>query len=199
MKCNKTVDRIQVIWNMIGGEEMIDALITGRAKIEVKLTKVILSSLGTTNTSATDEKFIAKEKFVMNSKEVRFHGIWENFNEWYLTGDGVVDEVMGAQSICFADLTQDCADSLIIKEFGGEKKSETTLAELYDLLKKQGNGEDGVLLTNGRANIFYIKNIFGVLCVVDVYWCSVGWSVHSDSFGGISIRENDARVFSRKS
>ena len=40
---------------------------------------------------------------------------------------------------------------------------ETTLAQLYALLERQGRGEDGVLLVNGAANIFYIRDINRVL------------------------------------
>jgi hypothetical protein len=64
---------------------------------------------------------------------------------------------------------------------GGEAKVETTLTELWDMLKKQPKGEDGDLLINGYANIFYIKDAEGVLRAVLVHWFAAGWFVSADS------------------
>ena len=35
-KDNTTIDRIQAVWNMIGGDEIVDRLIAGTAKLVVE-------------------------------------------------------------------------------------------------------------------------------------------------------------------
>ena len=67
-------------------------------------------------------------------------------------------------------------------------------------MEKQGNkGEDGILLNNGYANIFYIKDQNGVLRPVGVYWCDDGWLVSAYSVGRPSRWDAGGRVFSRNS
>ena len=51
------------------------------------------------------------------------------------------------------------------------------LAYLWELLTKQPNGEEGMLLTNGHANIFYIRDTDDTPWVVSADWRSIGWCV----------------------
>ena len=55
---------------------------------------------------------------------------------------------------------------------------ETSLAQLFALLERQGKGEDGVLLVNGLVNIFYVRDINGVLSAAHVMWSSDGWLLY---------------------
>jgi len=198
MKNNQTVDKIQAIWNMVGGEEMVDALIQGRAKLEVKLVQ-ILNWIGTTTISATTEKFVAKDKFRKDSKEVKFYGIWNNFTEWFLSGNGKIEEPIDEKELRYGKLIKSSVDGPIVEELGGEAKAETTLTELHDLLKKQANGEEGDLLTNGYANIFYVKDTSGVLRAVYVYWYGGCWDVRARSVEDPHGWLVGSRVFSRNS
>ena len=52
-------------------------------------------------------------------------------------------------------LTQNSVDAPILAEL--EDKAVTSLSTLWILLEKQGNGEEGSLLTTGFANILYIS------------------------------------------
>ena len=194
MKNNQTIDRIQAIWNMVGGDEVVDTLIGGRAKLRVDLVK-ILNWIGTTTTSATTERFVAKEKFVKDSKEVEFYRIWDNFTNWFLADDGKIEEPINKQTLRHGNLTKGSIDGPIIEELGGETKAETTLTELWDMLKKQPKGEDGDLLTNSYANIFYIKDTEGVLRAVFVDWHGVGWFVDADSVEYSNEWAPGSRVF----
>lgn len=63
----------------------------------------------------------------------------------------------------------------------GEDKEETTLTHLHQLLKVQGNGQKGTLLTNGYANIFYICDISGILWAVYADWYVDGWRLSAFS------------------
>jgi len=50
---------------------------------------------------------------------------------------------------------------------------------MFSPMEKQKNGEDGVLLNNGYANIFYIRDQNGVLRAVRVYWDDGSWRVYA--------------------
>ncbi len=180
------------------GENGPNLLLQGKLKIEA-IKDSILNLISTTKTSATTEKFVAKEKFRKDSKEVKFYGIWDNFTNWFLAGDSKTEEPLGEQELRYGNLNRNSVDGPIIEELGGEAKAETTLTELYDLLKKQASGEEGVLLTNGYANIFYIRDTSDVLRAVSVDWHAGGWSVFA-----LSVEDPDdwgagRRVFSRNS
>lgn len=193
---NLDLGTIEAVFNKLGGMEGAKAFLRGAVEIVVKK---ILDTLGTTTTSATTEKFVARDKFRKDSKEVKFYGIWDNFTNWFLAGTGKIEEPIGAQTLRYGKLTKSSVDGPIIEELGGEAKAETTLTELYDLLKKQANGEDGVLLTNGYANIFYIRDASGVLRGVNVHWFDDGWGVGASPVDDPSEWFGGCQVFSRNS
>ncbi len=90
-------------------------------------------------------------------------------------------------------------DGPIIAELGGEAKAETTLTEIYDLMDRQSEGREGVLLNNGWANIFYVKDLAGVLRAVGVRWDDAGWRVFADSVEDPTEWYAGRQVFSRNS
>lgn len=180
------------------GENGPILLLQGRLKIEVNK-ESILNWIGTTKTSATTERFVAKNKFVKDSKEIKFYGIGNNFDYWFLSGNSKVEEPLGEQELRYADWIKESLDRPIIKELGGEAIAETTLTELFSLLKKQPKGEDGDLLTNGYSNIFYIKDTEGVLRSVAVLWIDGGWNVHAVLVERLYKWFVGDRVFSRNS
>ncbi|MDD2657106.1 MAG: hypothetical protein PHD04_00370 [Candidatus Pacebacteria bacterium] len=63
----------------------------------------------------------------------------------------------------------------ILAPVGGA--SETTLAHLWERLKRQGAGQEGELLVKGSKNIAYIRDANGRLWAVDVHWSGghPGW------------------------
>lgn len=162
----------------------------------------ILELVSTVVVSATTSKFIAKDKFVVNTKRnapVKISAVWDNFTSWFLSGDGKTEDPISEQTLRYHKLRQPSVDGPIIAELGGEVKAETTLSEMFSLMEKQKNGEDGVLLNNGYANIFYIKDQKGVLRAVYVYWYVGGWYVHADSVENPSRWRGGDQVFSRNS
>lgn len=187
---------IEALINKLGGIEGAKTFLRGTVEIVVRK---ILDMLGTTTTSATTEKFVAKDKFREDSQEVKFYGIWDNFTNWFLDGNGKIEEPLGEQVLRYGNLTKNSVDGPIIEELGCEAKAETTLTELYDLLKKQANGEEGDLLTNGYANIIYVRDISGVLRAVSVAWDGVGWRVYARSVEVPRDWRAGIRVFSRNS
>jgi hypothetical protein len=88
-----------------------------------------------------------------------------------------------------------CDEDIRFKLGGGH---ETDLPGLLSLLGQQPEGEKGVLLTNGRANIFYIKDCTGAVRVVSVDWRVDGWCLYSRGLGDRRWYDG-RRVFARNS
>ena len=93
-----------------------------------------------------------------------------------------------------AELMQDLTDEKIETSLGGEHFFEETAlcAIITDLIDKQPEGKEGVLLNNGYANLFY------TVCVVSVRWVSGyrRWDVRTWHRDGRRWLAGD-RVFSR--
>jgi len=70
---------------------------------------------------------------------------------------------------------------------------------MFALMAEQGNGEDGILLTNGYANIFYIRDINGVFWAVYCCWDGDDWCVNANSVGNPNGWSSGNQVFSRNS
>lgn len=197
-KNNETPDLVQAIWNMIGGEKVARALVSGRAKLEVTMIQIIYW-LDTTKTSATTEKFVAKDKFKLKKDGGICSYFSENFQNWFLAGDGKIENPLGEQTLRYSELIQSSQNDRIIEELGGKAKAETTLAEMFDLMDKQSDGNKGVLFINSWANIFYIKDLRGELRAVDLRWRDGGWRVYANSVGDPFDWGAGGRVFSRNS
>ncbi len=166
---------------------------------EIVKTKFIVWLGKTIEVPATQESFVAKEKFQRNSTEVKFNKILENFRQWFLTSDGKIEEPMSPQTLRYGKLVHYTSNDLIIKELGGEVKAETALTELWHLLRLQAKGQDGILLTNGYANIFYVRDTEAVLRVLRVNWYGGGWVVDTLSVECSRGWSEGRRVFSRNS
>ena len=128
--------------------------------------------LNTMTVPATAERFIARNEFVVKSTRVKICWLSNDFKSWFL---GKIEEPIGETTLRYWKLRKGSLDSLIIAKLGGRTKAETTLAEMFSLMKRQRNGEKGVLLTNGLVNIFYIHDINGVLRAVSIWWDDGGW------------------------
>ena len=164
--------------------------------------ELLLDLVGTVRTSATTAKLVAKKKFVINTKRnapVKISYLGDNFMAWFLNGDGKTEDPISEQTLRYHKLRKSSVDGPIIEELGGEAKAETTLSEMFSLMEKQKHGEDGVLLNNCWVNLFYIKDVAGVLRTVCVYWDGDGWRVSADSVGFPYSWRGGYQVFSRNS
>jgi hypothetical protein len=167
-----------------------------------KPTPSILELVSTVVVPATTVNLVAKEKFVRDTgrkAKVKISYLGDNFTEWFLSGSGKTENPISEQTLRYHKLRQSSVDGPIIAELGGAEKSETTLSEMFALMEKQGKGEDGVLLNNGYANIFYIKDQNGVLRAVDVGWDGGGWGVRAFSVESPRRWDGGCQVFSRNS
>lgn len=167
---------------------------------EPKPTPSILELVSTIVVNATTGKLVAKDRFVINTKRnapVKISYLGDNLKAWFLNGDSKTEDPISEQTLRYHKLRKSSVHGPIITELGGEAKAETTLSEMFSLMEKQKHGEDGVLLNNGWANIFYIKDDAGVLRAVRVRWLDGGWSVYADSVEDPDGWRVGSQVFSR--
>ena len=152
----------------------------------------LMEMVGTVAIPATTEPFVASEHCVLGGDPKKITWLSDLFREWFW---GKIEPPMAKTELRYAKLTKNSVDGPIMDELGGVK--ETTLAEIYALMKRQPNGEQGVLLTNGWANIFYIRDQKSVLRTVYVSGHGDGWSVGADFFGFLYGWRIGRQVFSR--
>lgn len=188
-------------------EENFHAAIAEESPLILKFAEMIaefsrpklLELVGTITISATTKKFVVKERFVLSigsDVAVKISYLGDNFKAWF---SEKTEEPFAGSTIQSFKLRQSSLDQPIITELGGEAKAETTLAEIYALMERQKNGEHGILLANGWANIFYVRDASGVLRAVRVYWCDGGWDVDAYSTSDPRGWSGGLRVFSRNS
>lgn len=161
----------------------------------------LLEKIGTVTIKAATEKFVAREKFQLNyGKEakpgVSIAYLGDNFTSWFLEK---TEEPKPETALDYSKLMRPSLDTPIMEELGEAK--ETMLVEIYALMERQAKGEEGVLLTNGWANIFYVRDANGTLRAVRVDWDSVneGWHVLADPVTYSSRWSVGNQVFSRNS
>jgi len=165
-------------------------------------TATLFEFVGLVTIPATSGKFVARKKFVVNTKcnaPVKISAVWVNFAKWFLSGDGKIEKPIGEQTLRCHKLLKVSVDGPIINELGGEAKAETTLTEMFSLMEKQKNGKGGVLLNNSCANIFYIRDQNGLLRAVYVLWRGDGWLICARSVESPNMWLDGRRVFSRNS
>ena len=153
----------------------------------------LLDFIGTVKILSTG-KFIVGDNFTIDSKKVKIAWIQDNFRNNF---SSKVEKAQAETTLNISKLKKNSLDALIITELGSA--TETTLANIWELLKKQPKGESGKLLTNSYANIFYVRDVKGVLWAVDVRWFGDGWYVFADSVADPDRWFGDSRVFSRNS
>lgn len=151
---------------------------------------------------ATTSKFVASEQFKLKNNGGICSYLGDNFLKWF--GEKIEEPSVETALQYYKllkdarDLPQKDGETAIIPTLGGEEKVETTLTEIRSLMANQANGEEGVLLNNGWTNIFYVRDVAGVLRAVRVYWRGGGWGVNADSVESPFGWDAVSQVFSRK-
>jgi hypothetical protein len=159
----------------------------------------LLDFVGTTTIPATTQQFVVCDHFLVNIEEgakPKIYNPGDCCGDWFLKK---VEEPVAEHQLDYHKLVKGSLNGSIIAALGGAVKVETTLAEMFYLMCQQLNGEDGVLLTNAYANIFYVRDHKNVLRAVSCRWYGNGWHVHALSVDGPHGWNSGYRVFSRNS
>lgn len=161
--------------------------------------KSILLTLIASTSSISVGRFVVQDHFrvdTSDSAEVKISYLGDNFKSWFLN---LVETGVETVSLSCHTLLKGSLDGPIMEELGGESRVVVTMAVIWELLKAQRSGKSGILLTNGYANIFYVKDATGTLRAVRVYWGGDGWYVFAGSVTRPLAWHAGGRVFSRNS
>ncbi len=166
-----TAGQLNALVKMIGIEN-IPGILDGTLKTTIKQAD-LLKRIGTAEACGAN-KFVAKDCL----REANVGWTNEDFNRLFLNK---VEENISEAKLTVSRLERASIDAQILTELG--VKAEVLLAHVFDLLKKQAKGEDGVLLTNGYWNVFYVRGMDDNLWAVSARWHSGFrcWSVEAYS------------------
>jgi hypothetical protein len=165
--------------------EKMARLMLGNEQIAYSLPapdRMVLLELLRTADGAAQEAFKANDFFKENDQPdgIKFW-LGGNFKKHFLKGIGKIELDVPAATLNVYKLRENSVDGPILGALGGNDVAKTSLAYMAQLIKAQPQGQEGVLLTNGWANIFYIEDDNGGLWAVDCYWRSDGreWNVEA--------------------
>lgn len=169
--------------------------IEGRLGGAVAQVKKLLQFVTTTSVAAI-ESFKAADHFKVDTKKAaaRIYWLGDNFKKHF---GRKVEGVCEAADIKTHELLKSSLDVPIITELAD--KCEIKLGQFFALLSEQGKGESGPLLTNGWANIAYIRDDEGNLWAVGAVWSAGtgGWYVEAGSVGHPGRWSGGRQVLSR--
>lgn len=188
-----TLGQIEAIVNKLGGMTGVMQLLTDEVIVNKKTTSQPLKFI-TSVTVPSVKQFAAVDHFKHGEivERVKCY-LWSNFSRHF---GGKIEEDMEECVIRVHELLKSSRDLGIRSEIG-EEREETKLAHLWHLLTLQPNGEKGTLLTNGYANIFYIRGTENILWAVVAYWYGDEWNLCAVSVGSLDEWLGGIRVCSR--
>ncbi|KKU94116.1 MAG: hypothetical protein UY26_C0003G0267 [Candidatus Jorgensenbacteria bacterium GW2011_GWA1_48_13] len=138
---------------------------------------------------AVKTELFTKNSFFGEGSPVKLY-IWDNFRNWVLTA--ILENIPAFQGMLVKhQLTKGMYDSEILSGLGHPTPFSPTefAAVIRDLISKQSRGEEGLLLTNGYANIFYVQLPAGAggedarVVAVRVTWNAGDDDWHLDAYG----------------
>lgn len=159
----------------------------------------LLVPVGTVSIPATTAPFIARDRFAVNTRRknaVNIFYLWNDFEYWFL---GKEEHPITGSTLHYVDLTTQATDGMILKELGGHERVAITLTEIYVLMRRQKDGRLGPMATNCNNNIFYVRDVHGIVRSVAVGWSSNGWSIDASSIASPLWWHKNSRVFFRGS
>lgn len=176
---------------MLGNEQF-------SASIPAPIKAVLLELLRTADVSA-QEAFKAADFFKEKGHPdgIKFW-LGNNFKTHFLKGSGKIELDVPAATLNAYKLREASVDGPILAALSGKDAAKTSLAYMAQLIKAQAKGQEGVLLTNGWANIFYIEDYNGGLWTVDCGWVSgdQAWYVLADPVSYPDGWVADSQIFS---
>lgn len=167
----------------------------------------LIEILGTIEIPPSEGPFVVRDHIRLKSQGGIFSNFGQGFYAKFLDGDGQEERPYFGSVVYRSRLTRKASDTqqgeevgaAIIPAIGGESWVRTRLYELFWLANQQPNGETGVLLTNGMANIFYIRDRHGGLYAVILCWetDANGWCINASSIKDFGKWDSSSQVFSQ--
>lgn len=163
--------------------------------------EAILELVGTVTVSTSNEEFVVADHFKVDTSDkaaVKISYIGDDFKALFF---GKVEKRSSSKSTLRAyHLLKGAHDKDIIAELGDESEVGVSLSEVFALIKKQGRGQGGTLLTGiNEWNVFYVRLDNGELGAVNVLWTRSGWYVRARSLGFPYEWRAGNQIFSRNS
>lgn len=152
----------------------------------------LLKKVTTVKIPAT-KKFVAKDHFTTESKEVDFSYISADFKKYFLEK---TETNIPATTYRISGLIQPSSSTYIVSKLG--VATETTLWGLWNMLKKQNKDKQGALLINKYLNVFFIKNKSSEVGVAYAYFRGTGWYIEASSVSYPFIWDAGDQVVSRE-
>ncbi|HAU07687.1 MAG: hypothetical protein A2568_02795 [Candidatus Yanofskybacteria bacterium RIFOXYD1_FULL_44_17] len=166
-------------------------------KLWLKKANLLLRRITTVTLPAVPHFVVADHFRVDTSKSatVKIGFVGDNFKRVLL---GKIEEGVQAATLAVDTLIKASVDASIRTELG-KKREIVNLAHVWALMNSQPNGENGVLCTNGFANIFYVVGLDSNVWAVDVCWNSSdeSWQVGAGLAAGPPWWNAGCRVLSR--
>ncbi len=145
---------------------------------------------------AINRRFHARNYFyqkVCEEDRVWIHHVGVDFTENFLRK---IEEPTDEREIyCYISRRPSNPHS-ILAMLGGEEKAKANLSAIYFLMKQQGRGEDGHLLSDNRENIFFVPNAPGVVETIRLNWHKHGWEIESNRMSDYPYLYKNTKVFS---
>jgi len=179
--------------------EISIAAVEAHLRQQQKIERVLSDVISANSISATDQEFVVKDNFVVDTgknTEVKISSIDQDFIDWFMEKR---EKAFSGSILCGRKLNHTSVDRSIIAQLGEQAKAETTLYEVFAMMKLQANGREGDLSINGYNNIFYVPDITGTLRTVILFWTVVGWRVQARSITFPFGWNAGVQVFSRNS
>lgn len=159
-------DRVKELLGQLGASDLLEFVTT-----------VTLSAIPSFDVEAHFTVTPDKER---RSAEVVIGWVGDNVKR---LAKGMVEPAVAEATLRVHTLAKASVDGPIIAELGGEEVVTTSWGQMYEMIKRQGRGQQGILPADGRANIFYIPDHNGVLWATSCVWYSdyAGWRVEAYS------------------
>jgi hypothetical protein len=149
-----------------------------------------------TSSVPRDNRFVAAEHFkedISPAADVRISWLGANFSQRFAVK---IEDEVGAITLRTYNLTRPANDNEIIAAL--KDRHETSLAEVWCLLRRHASGQGGGLRSDVVPNLFFIRDVSGKLGVVDVIWGGAGWEIGASEVGEPRQWPNGCHVIVRQ-
>ena len=191
------IEQIQDVANKFGTEERIKRFQSGELllveRTDPRAIAVVLNFEQKVSVEA--RRFVASESFTKSNTKVKFGYIDERLLKLF----GKIKEDVPTGELAVHTLLLGRHDPEIMVALGPQSRRFIKLGQFYQLIEAQGQGQEGPLLVNGRANIAYIIDENGALWAVRASWFPDygDWGVSVDSVADLDEWVAGLRVLSQ--